>query len=247
MSPTPCYFPPPKRSLVDRSLCYQIHQAAKESPPVFSLEVGPGTGRGWRMKAGQICRVSLISGSQVGDINMWSAANPKERMYTGKTRQIHASHLSVYDRIWSNLPHLRPLATITGDSIRYGIDSDGAGVHDVIGTRCDPHTIKLMTGATPTNTCHQNLTMAAEDLGLTEDDIHDLPMIRDSISVKPLLLAKETSLNGLLRLTCWLGLVPVLLGMCLLHVELLWMIFWGLLYSWKSLMLGYLSLKTGRR
>ena len=126
------------------------------------------------MKAGQICRVSLISGSQVGDINMWSAGNPKEIMYTGKTRQIHASHLSVYDRIWSNLPHLRPLATITGDSIRYGIDSDGAGVHDVIGTRCDPHTIKLMTGVTPSNTCHQNLTKAAEDLGLTEADVHDV-------------------------------------------------------------------------
>eukprot|EP00091_Calanus_sinicus_P015192 TRINITY_DN33173_c0_g1_i1.p1 TRINITY_DN33173_c0_g1~~TRINITY_DN33173_c0_g1_i1.p1 ORF type:complete len:161 (-),score=47.23 TRINITY_DN33173_c0_g1_i1:11-469(-) len=118
-SPTPCYFPPPKLSLVDQSLCDQIHQAAKESPPVFSLEVAPGTGQGWRMKAGQICKISLVSGSQVGDINIWSAANPKERMFTGKTRQIQASHLSVYDRIWSNLPHLRPLVTITGDSLRY--------------------------------------------------------------------------------------------------------------------------------
>jgi len=126
------------------------------------------------MKAGQVCRVSLVSGSQVGDINMWSADNPKERMYTGKTRQIHSSHLSVYDRVWSNLPYLRPLATITGDSLKYGIDSDGAGVHDVIGTRCDPHTIRLMTGLTPTNTCHQNLTRAAEELGLEESDVHDV-------------------------------------------------------------------------
>jgi len=126
------------------------------------------------MKAGQVARVSLVSGSQVGDINIWSAQNPKERMFTGKTRQIHSSHLSVSDRIWSNLPYLRPLATITGDSLRYGIDGDGGGVHDVIGTRCDPHTIKLMTGVTPTNTCHQNLTRVAEQFGLVEADVHDV-------------------------------------------------------------------------
>ena len=126
------------------------------------------------MKAGQVARVSLVSGSQVGDINIWCAENPMERMFTGKTRQIHSSHLSVSDRIWSNLPYIRPLATITDDSLQYGIDGDGGDVHDVIGTRCDPHTINLMTGLTPTNTCHQNLTRVAEQFGLTETDVHDV-------------------------------------------------------------------------
>ncbi len=33
------------------------------------------------------------------------------------------------------------LATITADTLGwYGFDADGAGVHDVIGTRCDPYT-----------------------------------------------------------------------------------------------------------
>ncbi|MDW8444782.1 MAG: DUF1989 domain-containing protein [Acetobacteraceae bacterium] len=33
------------------------------------------------------------------------------------------------------------MATITADSLAwYGFDADGAGVHDVIGTRCDPYT-----------------------------------------------------------------------------------------------------------
>ena len=58
---------------------------------------------------------------------------------------------------------------------RYQIDEDGAGVHDVIGTRCDPFTIELMTGVRPTNSCHQNLTrVAEEELGLTEEDVHDV-------------------------------------------------------------------------
>jgi hypothetical protein len=54
-------------------------------------------------------------------------------LFTGKTRQLHSSHLTTYDRLWSNMPYLRPMATITDDSIKYGIDDDGAGVHDVMG------------------------------------------------------------------------------------------------------------------
>ena len=47
-------------------------------------------------------------------------------MWSARTRQLHASHISMFDRIWSNLPFLRPIATITGDSLKdYGIDSDG--------------------------------------------------------------------------------------------------------------------------
>lgn len=44
------------------------------------------------------------------------------------------------------MPFLRPLATIVEDTIDYGFDEDGAGVHDVIGSRCDPYTNHLMTG-----------------------------------------------------------------------------------------------------
>jgi Domain of unknown function (DUF1989) len=45
------------------------------------------------------------------------------------------------------LPYLRPLATITHDTLAwYGWDEDGAGIHDVIGTRCDPYTNRLLAG-----------------------------------------------------------------------------------------------------
>lgn len=53
-------------------------------------------------------------------------------MCLGKKQQ-HSAHLNVYDRLRSNLPYLQPMATVVGDSIKYGIDSDGAGLHDVIG------------------------------------------------------------------------------------------------------------------
>ena len=42
--------------------------------------------------------------------------------------------------------------------------SDGGGIHDVIGTRCDPFTHALMSGGkTPVYTCHQNLANALDE------------------------------------------------------------------------------------
>ena len=61
-----------------------------------------------------------------------SLTNRKERFYSSKTRQIHATHLSRGDRLWSNMPFFRPMATIVEDTIDYGFDEDGAGAYDVI-------------------------------------------------------------------------------------------------------------------
>lgn len=49
-------------------------------------------------------------------------------MWAARTRQIHASHISVGDRLWSNLPYMRPLVAITGDSL------GGGQLHEVLGS-----------------------------------------------------------------------------------------------------------------
>lgn len=68
------------------------------------------------------------------NIQTWFKTISNRLSISGKTRQLHASHLTTYDRLWSNLPYMRPLATVIGDSLnRYGIDEDGGSVHDVIG------------------------------------------------------------------------------------------------------------------
>jgi len=107
-------------------------------------------------------------------MNVWNANNTAERFYTSKTRQMHATHLTVGDRLWSNMPYLRPLATIVEDTIAYGYDEDGAGVHDVIGSRCDPYTNYLLSGETMNTCCHSNLTRQALRDGLSEADVHDV-------------------------------------------------------------------------
>ncbi|XP_036330338.1 uncharacterized protein C11D3.03c-like [Rhagoletis pomonella] len=134
------------------------------------------TARTWTMQTGDLCRITVCEGSQVGDVNLWNLDNTKERFYSGKTRQLHSSHLKVYDRLWSNLPYLRPMATFVYDSLAaYGIDEDGGSLHDVIGTRCDDYTYKLITGKERVGSCHSSLTKAVvEERGMKEEDVHDV-------------------------------------------------------------------------
>lgn len=143
---------------------------------VDEVIVPPRDGRAFRVPAGHLFRIVSVEGPQVGDLNLWNAADPTERFFSGKTRQLHATHVTTGDRLWSTLPSLRPMATITHDTLGwYGWDTDGAGVHDVIGTRCDPYTNRLLSGGDYHHCCHSNLTRAFADgtaLPVQEAEMH---------------------------------------------------------------------------
>jgi uncharacterized protein len=134
----------------------------------------------FEVPAGCFFRITSVAGPQVGDLNLWNAHDLTERFFSGKTRALHGTHLSTGDRLWSNLPHLRPMATITADTLDwYGFDADGGSVHDVIGTRCDPYTHRLLAGGDYHHCCHGNLTRAlAKARGLplatAEPHVHDV-------------------------------------------------------------------------
>jgi uncharacterized protein YcgI (DUF1989 family) len=67
------------------------------------------------------------------------------------------------------------MATIVEDTIDYGFDQDGAGVHDVIGSRCDPYTNYYMSQQNFNHCCHSNLTrQAVSQDNLREHDVHDV-------------------------------------------------------------------------
>ena len=79
--------------------------------------------------------------------------------------------------MWSCLPHMRAMATITEDTLDwYQFDAFGGGVHDVIGTRCDPYTHNLLShGGQYHHCCHSNLTRALADrtgLPLHQAELH---------------------------------------------------------------------------
>ncbi|MEL7429858.1 MAG: DUF1989 domain-containing protein [Pseudomonadota bacterium] len=134
----------------------------------------------FKVKAGQIFRIVSVEGPQVGDLNLWNAENINERFFSGKTRALHGTHVSTGNKLWSNLPYLRPMATITHDTLDwYGFDEFGGGVHDVIGTRCDPYTNHVLSGTDYHHCCHSNLIRAlAAELGVSyaeaEPHVHDV-------------------------------------------------------------------------
>jgi hypothetical protein len=154
---------------------------ARQSPTKISeLIVPPRDGRAFDVPAGHFFRIVSIEGPQVGDLNLWNAHDLNERFFSGKTRALNATHVGKGDRLWSTLPFLRPLATITEDTLGwYGYDADGGGIHDVIGTRCDPYTHRLLAGGDYHYCCHSNLSRAlaaARSMDVREAEflVHDV-------------------------------------------------------------------------
>ncbi len=158
-----------------------IYGAAREALELTDVViVPPRDARTFRISQGNFFRIVSVEGPQVGDLNLWAADDLSERFYSGKTRALHGTHLGPGDRMWSGFPHMRPMATITYDTLDwYGFDADGGGVHDVIGTRCDPYTNRLLSGQDYHHCCHSNLTRAlAAETGLppkqVEEHVHDV-------------------------------------------------------------------------
>lgn len=144
------------------------------------VTVPPREGACFTVPAGHVFRILSVEGPQVGDLNLWNAHDLSERFFSGKTRALHGTHVDTGDRLWSTLPHMRPMATIIHDTLDwYGIDDFGGGIHDVIGTRCDPYTGHLLQGGHYHHCCHSNLTRALADhtglpLAQAELHIHDV-------------------------------------------------------------------------
>ncbi len=161
-----------------------FYEAAKDGMTlVDTVIVPPRDARCFSVPAGHFCRIAYQDGPQVGDLNLWNADDINEKFFSGKTRALHGTHVSTGDRLWSNLPYLRPLATVTADTLDwYGYDSFGGGVHDVIGTRCDPYTNHLLSGNDYHHCCHSNLIRAlAEEKGLSPDEAE--PYVHDVLNV----------------------------------------------------------------
>ena len=80
----------------------------KDLTLVDELTVPPRDAQAFDVPAGHLLRIVSIEGPQVGDLNLWNADDLSERFYSGKTRALHATHVSTGDRLWSNFPTVAP-------------------------------------------------------------------------------------------------------------------------------------------
>ena len=172
VKPTICY---PIDSLKEANLPI-LHHARKNLKYISEIIIPPRDAKTFEVKKGQFFRIESIEGPQVGDLNIFQANNLDERFYSGKTRALYGTHLSTGDKMLSSFPYLRSLATITWDTLDwYGYDKDGGSVHDVIGTRCDPYTSKLLLDNDYHYCCHSNLTRAlVNEKGIKLDEAEKL-------------------------------------------------------------------------
>ena len=157
IKPVVCYSPetlPP----VDTEM---MAKARASMEKIDTVIVPPREAECFHVPQGHFFRIISTEGPQVGDLNLWNYDNPEERFYSGKTRALHGTHISTGDRMWSTLPYLRPMVTVTHDTLDwYGWDEYGGSVHDVSGTRCDPYTNYLLHEDHYHHCCHSNLTRA---------------------------------------------------------------------------------------
>ncbi len=176
IAPVICY---PTDGLAPADLDGYLH-AYSHYEKTDEVIVPPREAAAFRVPAAGVFRISCPEGSQVGDLNLWHAGDLSERFFSGKTRALHGTHVTVGDRLWSCFPYLRQMATIIEDSLGwYGIDDFGGGVHDVIGTRCDPYTGRLLSGNDYHHCCHSNLIRAlVAETGMAVDEaearVHDV-------------------------------------------------------------------------
>ncbi|KAL6703951.1 hypothetical protein ACN47E_008889 [Coniothyrium glycines] len=195
--PAPAYFPtsrdsplhPPTDLYAKLRNLPEKHLVQKEE-----FIIPPRSGKAWRVPAGSLFRLSTPSGPQVGDLNIWNASDPRERFWAARTRQLQGSHMIEGDRLWSNLPFMRPLCGIVKDGCeikdgpggaanggreerrdeRGALTKWGGRCHDLLGTRCDPYVSNMLSGADYDFHCHSNLVRAVLPHGLTEFDVHDV-------------------------------------------------------------------------
>lgn len=190
--PAPAYFPTsadsplhPPKELYDR-----LRELSEEKGELVKKQdflIPPRSGKAWKVGKGEVWRLSTPSGPQVGDLNIWNAHDPRERFWAARTRQLQGSHMVEGDRMWSNLPFMRPLCGIIKDNCllkdaerddkhdgRTGVTRWNGRCHDLLGTRCDPYVSHMLTGASYDFHCHSNLVRAVLPFGLTEFDVHDV-------------------------------------------------------------------------
>ena len=183
--------PEPKDAAARRDvppvICYPVETLPQPDLPLYqaaragarlveAVTVAPRDAAAITVPGGCFLRMSSVDGPQVGDLNLFAAGDLSERFYSGKTRALHGTHITTGDRMWSSFPHLRPMATVVEDTLGwYGMDQFGGSVHDVIGTRCDPYTGRLLSGDDYHYCCHSNLTRALAThtgLPLAEAEMH---------------------------------------------------------------------------
>ena len=110
--PVVCY---PNNNIGEKNLNI-LHLARKNLTKKNEIIIPPRDAKTFEVKNGEFFRIESFEGPQVGDLNLFNLNNLNEKFYSGKTRALYGTHLSVGDKMCRSFPYLRSLATSTWDT-----------------------------------------------------------------------------------------------------------------------------------
>ena len=131
------------------------------------------SGRAFSVRRGQILRVTCVEGAQTADFNAFALDDPAEHFWSGRTRTVQGSHLTVGDRLWGTEPKMRPMFTIIADTVDHRPLPHNAASHDLLYARCSARSWELQTGEKDHANCNSNLTRALAEAGFPPAPVHD--------------------------------------------------------------------------
>lgn len=138
--------------------------------------IAPQSGRGFRMKRGDVLRVVDPHGEQVSDLFAFAADDPDSSLSSGRTIDYASKiYMTTGDVLWSN--DSRPMLTILRDDV---------GRHDFLLTPCSQAMFEILyqhRGHHPS--CFENLVKAFEPFGIGPERISTTFNIFMRVDVSP--------------------------------------------------------------
>jgi uncharacterized protein YcgI (DUF1989 family) len=140
---------------------------------VEEISIPKETGKGFVVRRGQSLRLICVEGPQVADMDVFNAEDPREHLWANQTLNREGAHLTTFSRLWSNMPHFRPLMTIIEDTVTLIPTQLGARHHIILGAHCNPFYWLVATGDMNHSNCYSNLVSAIAPFGLGPEYVHD--------------------------------------------------------------------------
>jgi uncharacterized protein YcgI (DUF1989 family) len=171
---------PPYR--LDTGFYTKVRNAKDQYKLTERIVIPPYNGKGFIVKRGHTFRVIEEEGPQVADVMFWNAHDKTEFFSMSRTWLMDGFFVKVFTRLWSDVPHFRPMAVCieeTVDSKR----QDGDFHHHFAQTHCCPEAYEARLGKAGLNACHLNLLQAIEPFSLKEADMHDNINVHQKVRV----------------------------------------------------------------
>ena len=183
------YYKGPSPS-IDKSFYDTVREAASTFRLVEQIEIPPISGKAVAVSAGHCARLICHQGPQIADVCIFNSENPEEHLWANQTLNREGACVSVYSRLWSNLPMFRPLMTIIEDTIVNQPSEAAARHHSILGAHCNPRFWQSALGTEDhpfarDKNCYYNLVAAVEKVGLPSKLVHDNLNLFQKIGILP--------------------------------------------------------------